>query len=290
MEFVNNLVTGLLLGGLYAVAALGLSIVFGTMKLVNLAHGQLLILGAYLTTMLITIAAGGDPLLMGIPAAIILAVLVYPLQRYIITPVMAQGEEPPMTVTFGISVVITTLLIIFFTSSPMPIWPVDYATAQIELGGVRIRVIYLIATVLAIVFILALMWILKRTAFGRQVRAASIDAEAAGLVGIDVKKTYARVMALSAFIAGYAGVLIALSGAVAPSSGTSWLLRAFTVVVIGGLASLPGTLYGGFIVGLVETFGAVWIGPQYRDVLVFGLLVVILLVRPNGLFAKAVKA
>jgi branched-chain amino acid transport system permease protein len=290
METVNNLVTGILLGGLYAVAAIGLSIVFGTMKLVNLAHGQLLILGAYLTTMLITLFAGGDPLLLGIPAAIILAVLVYPLQRYIITPVMSQGEEPPMTVTFGISVVITTLLVIFFTSKPMAIWPVEYATTQFDIGGVKIRLIYLIATGLAVVFILALMWILKKTAFGRQVRAASIDAEAAGLVGIDVKKTYARVMALAAFIAGYAGVVIALSGAVAPTSGTSWLLRAFTVVVIGGLASLPGTLYGGFIVGIVETFGAVYIGPQYRDLLVFGLLVVILLVRPNGLFAKAAKA
>jgi branched-chain amino acid transport system permease protein len=129
MDFVNNVVSGLLLGGLYAVAALGLSIVFGTMKLVNLAHGQFLILGAYLTSMLIGIV-GGDPLLMAIPAALILAAVVYPVQRYIITPVMSQGEEPPMTVTFGISVVITTLLVIFFTSSPLPTWAVDYATLQ----------------------------------------------------------------------------------------------------------------------------------------------------------------
>ncbi len=290
MEFVNNAVSGLLLGGLYAVAALGLSIVFGTMKLVNLAHGQLLILGAYLTSMLIGLFGGGDPLLVGVAAAVLLAVLVYPLQRYIITPVMAQGEEPPMTVTFGISVVITTLLIIFFTSSPLTSWTADYATKEWEVFGVRIRVIYLIATVVALIFILALMWILKRTAFGRQVRAASIDAEAAGLVGIDVKKTYARVMSMSAFVAAIAGVLIALSFSVAPTTGTGWLLRAFTVVVIGGLGSLPGTLFGGFIVGLVEAAGAAWVGPQYRDVIVFGVLVVILLVRPNGLFAKVAKA
>ncbi len=290
MEFVNNAVSGLLLGGLYAVAALGLSLVFGTMKLVNLAHGQLLILGAYLTAMLIGLFGGGDPLLVGVAAAVLLAVVVYPLQRYIITPVMAQGEEPPMTVTFGISVVITTLLIIVFTSSPLPTWAVEYATTQWDLFGIRIRLIYLIATVIALVFILALMWLLKRTAFGRQVRAASIDAEAAGLVGIDVKKTYARVMSMSAFVAAIAGVLIALSFSVAPTTGTGWLLRAFTVVVIGGLGSLPGTLFGGFIVGLVEAAGAAWVGPQYRDVIVFGVLVVILLVRPNGLFTKVAKA
>lgn len=290
MELANNLVSGLLLGGLYAVAALGLSIVFGTMKLVNLMHGQLLILGAYLTSMLIAVIGGGDPLLVGIAAAAILAVVIYPVQRYIITPVMAQGEEPPMTVTFGISVVITTLLIIIFKSSPLPTWTVDYATTQWDIFGVRVREIYVIATGIALLFVLALMWILKRTAFGRQVRAASIDAEAAGLVGIDVKKTYARVMSLSSFVAAMAGVLIALSFSVAPTTGTGWLLRAFTVVVIGGLGSLPGTLIGGFIVGLVETAGAVWIGPQYRDVIVFGVLVVILLVRPNGLFAKVAKA
>lgn len=289
MDFVNNVVSGLLLGGLYAVAALGLSIVFGTMKLVNLAHGQFLILGAYLTSMLIGIV-GGDPLLMAIPAALILAAVVYPVQRYIITPVMSQGEEPPMTVTFGISVVITTLLVIFFTSSPLPTWAVDYATLQWDIYGIRIRFIYVLATVIALLFILILMWMLKRTAFGRQIRAASIDAEAAGLVGIDVKKTYARVMSISAFVAAIAGVLIALSFSVAPTTGTGWLLRAFTVVVIGGLGSLPGTLYGGFIVGLVEAAGAAWVGPQYRDVIVFGVLVVILLVRPNGLFSKAVKA
>lgn len=290
MEFVNNLVSGLLLGGLYAIAALGLSIVFGTMKLVNLAHGQLLILGAYLTTMLIGLFGGGDPLLVAVPAAILLAVIVYPLQRYIITPVMAQGEEPPMTVTFGIGLVITTLLVLTFTSKPLASWPVDYATTEWVIAGVRVRLIYLIATALALVFILLLMWILKRTAFGRQVRAASIDAEAAGLVGIDVKKTYARVMSMSTFVAAIAGVLIALSFSVAPTSGTGWLLRAFTVVVIGGLGSLPGTLYGGFIVGLVETFGAVVIGPQYRDVIVFGVLVIILLLRPNGLFSRVAKA
>ncbi len=285
MELV---VQGILLGGLYATAALGLSLVFGTMKLVNLAHGQFLVVGAYLTSILV-MAIGGDPLLIAIPVAVVVGLLAYPLQRYIFTPVMSQGEEAPITAAFGVSIAIETILLLIFTANPRSI-NAPYATAQLDIFGVGVRVSLLIATVIGIAIVITLTLLLKRTQFGRQVRAASLDAEAAGLVGIDVKKTYARVMAISAATAAYGGVLVALSFSIAPSSGTGWLLRAFTVIVIGGLGSLSGTIYGGIIVGLVETFGAQLVGPQYRDLIVFGVLVLILIVRPNGLFSKAVKA
>jgi branched-chain amino acid transport system permease protein len=276
-----------LLGGLYATAALGLSLVFGTMRLVNLAHGQFLVVGAYLTSILVSII-GGDPLLLAIPVALVVGLLAYPIQRYIFTPVMAQGEEAPITAAFGVGLAIQTILILVFSSDPKSL-TAPYATAQLNLFGIPINVSLLIATAIGIAIVIILTFVLKRTPFGRQVRAASLDAEAAGLVGIDVKKTYARVMAISAATASIGGVLVAMSFAIAPSSGTGWLLRAFTVVVIGGLGSLPGTIYGGLIVGLVESVGAVTIGPQYRDLVVFGVLVIILIVRPNGLFKKAVR-
>lgn len=285
MELV---VQGILLGGLYATAALGLSLVFGTMKLVNLAHGQFLVIGAYLTSILV-MAIGGDPLLLAIPVSVVVGLLAYPVQRYIFTPVMSQGEEAPITAAFGVSIAIETILLLMFTANPRSI-NAPYATAQLDIFGVPVRVSLLIATVIGIAIVITLTLLLKRTQFGRQVRAASIDSEAAGLVGIDVKKTYARVMAISAATAAYGGVLVALSFSISPSSGTGWLLRAFTVIVIGGLGSLSGTIYGGIIVGLVETFGAVTVGPQYRDLIVFGVLVLILIVRPNGLFTKVVKA
>jgi len=285
MELV---VQGILLGGMYATAALGLSLVFGTMKLVNLAHGQFLVIGAYLTSILV-IAIGGDPLLIAIPVAVLVGLMAYPLQRYIFTPVMSQGEEAPITAAFGVSIAIETILLLIFTANPRSI-NASYATEQLNIFGVGVRVSLLIATVIGIAIVITLTLLLKRTQFGRQVRAASLDAEAAGLVGIDVKKTYARVMAISAATAAYGGVLVALSFSIAPSSGTGWLLRAFTVIVIGGLGSLSGTIYGGIIVGLVETFGAQIFGPQYRDLIVFGVLVLILIVRPNGLFSKVVKA
>jgi branched-chain amino acid transport system permease protein len=284
---MDVVVQGLLLGGLYATAALGLSLVFGTMRLVNLAHGQFLVVGAYLTSILVSII-GGDPLLLAIPVALVVGLLAYPIQRYIFTPVMAQGEEAPITAAFGVGLAIQTILILVFSSDPKSL-TAPYATAQLNLFGIPINVSLLIATAIGIAIVIILTFVLKRTPFGRQVRAASLDAEAAGLVGIDVKKTYARVMAISAATASIGGVLVAMSFAIAPSSGTGWLLRAFTVVVIGGLGSLPGTIYGGLIVGLVESIGAVTIGPQYRDLVVFGVLVIILIVRPNGLFKKAVR-
>lgn len=285
MELV---IQGILLGGLYATAALGLSLVFGTMRLVNLAHGQFLVLGAYLTSVLVGVM-GGDPLLIALPVALLVGLIAYPLQRYVLTPVMPRGDEAPIAATFGIGVMIETIVLLVFGSNPRTI-DSSYATAQLDLFGLSIRVSLLIATLIGVAIVLVLSFVLHKTQFGRQVRAASIDADAAALVGIDVKKTYARIMAISAATAAIGGVLIANSYSIAPTSGTGWLLRAFTVVVIGGLGSLPGTLYGGFIVGLVETFGAEIFGPQYRDLVVFGVLVVILIARPNGLFAKVRKA
>lgn len=285
MELV---IQGILLGGLYATAALGLSLVFGTMRLVNLAHGQFLVVGAFLTSIIVS-ATGGDPLLLAIPVAILVGLLAYPLQRYVFTPVMSRGEEAPIIAAFGVGIAIQSVLLLVFSANPKSL-DAPYATAQLEIGGIGIRVSLLIATVIGVAFVIAMTIILKRTQFGRQVRAASIDAEAAGLVGIDVKKTYARVMAISAATAAMGGVLIALTFSIAPTSGTGWLLRAFTVIVIGGLGSLPATIYGGIIVGLVETFGAALVGPQYRDLIVFGILVIVLIVRPNGLFSKVVKA
>lgn len=285
---MDLLIQGILLGGLYATAALGLSLVFGTMRLVNLAHGQFLVVGAFLTSIIVS-ATGGDPLLLALPVAVLVGLLAYPLQRYIFTPVMARGEEAPIIAAFGVGIAIQSVLLLIFTANPKSL-NAPYATAQIDVFGIGVRVSLLIATAIGIVVVVALTLILRRTHFGRQVRAASIDAEAAGLVGIDVKKTYARVMAISAGTAAMGGVLIALSFSIAPSSGTGWLLRAFTVIVIGGLGSLPATIYGGIIVGLVETFGAVAVGPQYRDLIVFGVLVLVLIIRPNGLFSKVVKA
>jgi branched-chain amino acid transport system permease protein len=285
--FLDSLIQGVLLGGLYATAALGLSLVFGVVRLINLAHGQFLVLGAYLATILIS-AAGGDPLLLALPVALIMALLAYPLQRFIFTPVMSSGEEAPITATFGVAIAVETLLLIFFSSNPISL-NATYATEQLELGGLHIRTMLLIATIIGLAIVTVLSFVIKKTPFGRQVQAASFDAQAAGLVGVNVKHTYATVMSISAGIAAIGGILIALSFAIAPTSGTGWLLRAFTAIVIGGLGSLWGTVFGGVVVGVVETLGATLIGPEYRELIVFGVLVLILIIKPTGLLSKRVK-
>lgn len=277
-------IQGILLGGLYATTALGLSLVFGTMRMVNLAHGELLVVGAYLASLAVA-ATGVDPLLVAIPVAALLGLVAYPIQRYILTPVMRHGEEAPITATFGISVVASTAMLLLFSSNPRSVGS-SYSTSNIELFGLSVRVVLLIACAIGVVLVVALSLLLKRTTFGRRVRAVSIDPEAAGLVGINAGRTYAQVFALAAAVAAIGGVLIGMTFSVDPGAGMTWLLRAFTVVVIGGLGSITGTLYGGILVGLVETFGAALVGAQYRDVVVFGVLVVVLLLRPNGLFAR----
>ncbi|MFV0432480.1 MAG: branched-chain amino acid ABC transporter permease [Leucobacter sp.] len=281
-------IQGILLGGLYATTALGLSLVFGTMRMVNLAHGEFLVVGAYLTS-IVVVAAGADPLLVALPVAVLVAAAAYPLQRYVLTPVMKQGEEAPITATFGVSIIVSTALLLLFSSNPRSI-KAPYSTSTVELLGINIRVVLLLACVIGVVLVVALTLLLKRTPFGRRVRAASIDPEAAGLVGINVNRTYAQVFSLAAGLAAIGGVLIGMSFSVDPNAGMTWLLRAFTVIVIGGLGSVTGTLYGGVIVGLVETVGGALVGAQYRDVVVFGVLVIVLLVRPNGLFVRKAVA
>jgi branched-chain amino acid transport system permease protein len=283
--FADNLVQGVLLGGLYSTAALGLSLVFGVMKMINLAHGQFLALGAYLTSVIIS-AMGGDPLAVALPAALIIGLAAYPLQRFVFTPVIANGEEAPITATFGVGIAIQVLLLINFSSNPLSL-NADYATAQWDIFGLHIRIALLLSTLIGVALVVGLNLLIKRTQYGRQIQAAAFDPQAAGIVGVNVKHTYATVLSISAATAGIGGVLIALSFAIAPQSGTGWLLRAFTVVVIGGLGSLSGTLYGGFVVGIVETLGALIVGPQYRELVVFGTLVLILIIRPNGLFTRS---
>ncbi|MCS5722929.1 branched-chain amino acid ABC transporter permease [Herbiconiux sp. CPCC 203407] len=278
-------IDGLLTGGLYAATALGLSLVFGTLRMVNLAHGELLMVGAYLTSVLV-VALGADPLILAIPAAIVLGALAYPLQRYVLTPIMARNADAPVTATFGVSVAVQSVLLLLFTSNPRSL-PAPYATASFEVLGVTVRVALLIATAIGVVLVIGLHLLLTRTPFGNRVRAAAGDAVAAGLVGIDVNRTFAMVFAIAAAAAAIGGSLIAVTYSVSPSGGTSWLVIAFTVVVIGGLGSIRGTLAGALILGVVQTVGVAVVGAQYRDIIVFGLLVVILLIRPRGLFTKA---
>lgn len=278
---MDLILQGILLGGLYCAASLGLSLVFGVLGLVNLAHGQILVLGALLTSIFVT-SRSGDPLLWGLAVACVLGLVAYPLQRGLLTPVMRRSSDATVPVTFAIGIAISSILLLTIGSDPCVI-SASYATASFEFAGAIVRVSLVISLAIAIVMTLALQLLLTRTRFGAEVRAAAADPDAAEIIGINVASRYAWTFSIAVASAAIGGTLIGLSFAVEPVSGLGWLVRAFTVVVLGGLGSIPGTLVGALIVGIVEVVGSHYFGAQYRDVIVFGLLVAVLLIRPQGI-------
>jgi branched-chain amino acid transport system permease protein len=279
----SDLINGLLLGGLYGAVGLGLTLVVGVMRLVNLAHGELLIGAAYLVGVLNE--RGWDPLLAAAVCAPIMAAIAYPVQRLILTPTMRHGFEPPLVATFGISITVQTLLVIYVTTTPRSL-TASYATSSITVLGTTVRVVMVLALALGIVMAIALHLFMTRAPFGRELRAAAEDPAAAATVGVNVGHVYGVAMGLSAAVATVGGTLIGVAYSYAPNSGTGWLLRAFTVVVIGGLGSLSGAIVGGLLLGISEELGAAWFGPQYRDVVVFVGLCAVLVVRPQGIFTR----
>jgi branched-chain amino acid transport system permease protein len=282
---MDHLIDGIFLGGLYTTVALGLTLVFGVMRLVNLAHGELLIGTAYFTYFVST-GLGLDPLLSLLIICPGVFVAGYALQRVLLNPLLTYGMEPPLVATFGISIVTTTALVLAFTANTKSL-NASYATSSVEIFGEQIRVVLVIALAAGVALVAGLQLALTKSKIGRALRAASEDAEAASSIGINVNHVYALTFAIAVVLAAVGGTLIALAFSITPNSGLSWLLRAFTVIVLGGMGSIAGTLAGGLVVGIAEEFAAAWFGPQYRDLIVFSLLVIILVLRPRGLFGKA---
>jgi branched-chain amino acid transport system permease protein len=280
----RELINGLLLGGLYATLGLGVTVVVGVMRLVNLAHGELIIVAAYVLGFFNT-EWGWDPLLACLLVAPLMAIAVYPVQRLVLTPTMRHGFEPPLVATFGISIMIQTLLVIWCSTDPRSL-SAGYSTDSVEILGVTVRVVMVLALVVGLTLAGALTVFMSRTSFGRELRAASEDPAAAATVGVNVSHVYGVAMSLSAAIATVGGALIGVAYSYSPNAGLGWLLRAFTVIVIGGLGSISGAVVGGLVLGLAEEFGAEWFGPQYRDVVVFVTLALVLAARPEGVLAR----
>ena len=281
---MHELINGILLGGLYAAVALGLTLVFGVMRLVNLAHGELLVGAAYVSYA-ITSHFGIHPLVsltLVVPA---MALIAYPVQRLVLSPLIAHGLEPPLVATFGLSIVAQTAFVLIFTSNAKSL-NAPYAVTGVTILGETVPQVYVISLGVGVALVALLHLWLTRAPFGKALRAAAEDPEAAATIGIDVKHVYAATFALAAALAAVGGVLIGVTFSITPTTGTSWLLRGFTVIVLGGMGSIWGTLAGGVIVGITEQLGATWFGPQYHDLVVFSLLVIVLVLRPQGLFGR----
>lgn len=281
---LNSIINGFFVGGLYASAALGLTLVFGVMRLVNLAHGEFLIGASYLTYALSTVLRL-DPLVALLIVAPVSFLLAYIIQRLILNPVMKQGREAPLVATFGISLVAQTLFILIFGSNTQTLNDV-YAISGVTILGVHVRAIYVIAFFIELLAVGGLHLAFTHLRFGKAVRASAEDPLAAASLGINVQHVYAITFGIAAAASAIGGVMIGLTYGFTPNTGTDWLLRCFTVVVLGGLGSLWGSLVGGILIGILEGFAVNLIGAQYRDLIVFSLLVLILIVRPQGFFGK----
>lgn len=285
---LNHLIDGIFLGGLYTSVALGLTLVFGVMNMVNLAQGEILIGAAYLTYVLVA-QTHLDPLVLLIIVVPLLFLAAYVLQWVILNPLMKRGQETLLVATFGISMVAQTAFALIFGNNTLSL-NAPYTFTGITILGDKVRTIYMIALVAAVLMVVAVYLALTRLPFGKAVRAAAEDPMAAASVGIDVPLIYAVTFGLAAALSAVGGAMIGLSYGFGPTSGPDWLLRGFTVVVLGGMGSLWGALIGGLLIGVLEETTASIVGAQFRDLIVFAFLVLILIIRPQGLFGRKVAA
>ena len=280
-QVLQVVINGILLGGIYALLGVGMTMMFGIVKLTNLAHGEFVIIGAYASTLLAQ-AMGVDPILTLVITIPLMFLIGMGLQSGLINRVMMIGSEPALLVTFGISIILADAMLLLFSADAQRA-KVPYNTASIRISeGLSISVLDLIVFGISLLTIIVLTLFLKKTYLGRSIRATSDDTEAASLMGVNVKRTYAIAMGIAMATAAIAGLCVSMKWVYYPSSGGGYLLTAFGVVVIGGMGSIPGTLVAGLILGLAQVIG----GANYGQLIAYVLMVVFLAVRPQGLFSK----
>ena len=284
MLLLQVLVNGVLLGGLYGMMALGMSLVWGVMNIVNVAHGALIMLGAYLTFWLFTLG-GLDPFL-SLPLTIAtLFVYGYCLQRYVLNLIVRAQLFLTLLITFGVEVVMINLARLLWASDLRQVTP-TYAAANFAIGGLTIPWVRLWVFVATLVLSVAFLFVLERTRLGRAIRATSEELRAARLTGIPVAHIYAVTFGLGAALAGAAGGLWGMLFPITPVMGGSLTLKSFVVAVLGGLGTMMGAMVGGLVLGIAESFTSTYLGPTYPNVISFGLLVLILIVRPTGILGR----
>lgn len=284
---MDTIINGLLLGGMYTVIALGLSLVFGVMRLVNLAHGDFLVGGAYLAYF-VTSRTHIDPLLSLIFVVPVVFAIAYPVQRLVLSRLLIRGTEPALVATFGISLILQSIFTQAFGGNVQSLTS-SYAYAGVSVVGVRIRVVYLIAFGIAITLVAMTELGLRRTRFGRSLRAAAADPDTTSTMGVNVANVYAITFALAAGMAAIGGVLVGLAYSFTPTTGINYLLTGFTVVVLGGVGSVVGTLAGGLILGVAQSGAADVFGGAYEDLAVYLLFIAVLALRPAGLFGRVTQ-
>ncbi|MEM2911864.1 MAG: branched-chain amino acid ABC transporter permease [Candidatus Bathyarchaeia archaeon] len=282
ITFVNLLLNGFLLGGLFALAAFGLSVLAGIMKVINIAHGDFAILAAYLSLSIMNFL-GVDPFLSLLIVAPIMFVIGYFFQKLAINRVLPMGANQPVLVTFALSIVIQNILLLLFTADAQSLIT-PYMLTNIELFGLNPSPRYLVGFVTALAVFAVIFLFFKKTYLGKAMRAVPFDSEAAKMIGIKSDAIYNYAAGLALLVVGIAGLLLGITFTFYPDTGPMYVLLSFGVVVMGGLGSLKGSLVGGFIMGEALVLGGFFFGSRFQLMFCYLVILIILYIRPQGLF------
>ena len=284
---LQQIVLGLLVGGVYVAVAIGFSLVWGILNIVNLAHGAMVITGAYLTWWLFA-TYHVDPFLSLPLVAALLFAFGYVLQRVLVNRVIRAPLFFTLLLTFGVNLVLVNVLLLLFKSDFRSVTPA-YSGSGLGIGGVQVPYIRLAALAVALLVAAGVALLLNRTRTGAAIQAVGADRDAARLVGVDLRHVYALTFAVGAACAGVAGALISTTQAITPTAGEPYTLQAFVVVVLGGLGRVGATVVGGLLFGLIETLGQTMVpglGAGWANAIAFAILVLVLVVRPQGLMGR----
>ena len=286
---LQTLMFGILIGALYGLAALGLSLVFGVLKILNVAHGELLMIGGY-TSFLAFDRLGVDPyasLLIVLPVLFIIGIAMH---LGLFSRIVRFDEEDriknSLLIGFGLTLILQQLATRAFTADERSI-TTNYSTTSWEFMDLRFPLVRFSGLFIGIVVVIALQWFLHKTYWGKAIRATAEDWRTAALAGIDIRKMYLFTFALGAALAGLAGMLVTLQGSVSPNIGLMWTLKALIVVVLAGLGNMPGTFLAGILLGLAESGSALAFGGEYRELVGIVIFLIVLSFRPQGLFGDS---
>jgi branched-chain amino acid transport system permease protein len=285
LTFLEPLINGILLGGLYAVIAIGLSMVFGIMRQVNLAHGELMILSSYFTMFFLQVL-GVHPLLALFLTIPLMFFVGYLLQIFLFNRGMQRGMEPFLMISFGLSIILQNVLLLIFTPDARSLKTALVIKSINVFGFFHIPLIYLVNFAVGILVFGLLQQFMKRTYLGWAINASADNVNAAKLMGINTKKVYAYAMGIAAVTAAISGALVGMTFTFYPHSGTQYLIIAFGVVIIGGLGSLPGTFIGGLVLGVSQLFGGRILGPGFQLLSGYMILLIVLTIRPHGILGR----